>query len=371
MYQFSFYNPVRSHVGRGKYKEIATLAKGSRVFLMSDPIISKMPYFEECKALLGSRCVAIFTEVAPNPECDTVNAAIKIAKDSNADCIVAIGGGSTLDCGKAVAAMVKSTEPAEAYVNGSAKLDKGRLELILCPTTAGTGSEVTNVAVITDTKIFKKTALVSDYFYGDIAVIDPSLTATMPRKVAASSGFDAMCHAVECYWNKVATPVSDSIALYAMKLICNNLTQACDGNDDAREEMVVASYMAGMAFNQTRTTICHAASYYLTARFGIDHGTACTFTLIPFLKFNCKDPAVKAKFDVVGAFCGVKDSDGFIKKLEEMYDYLELPKHLSQYKVEEKDLKDITQECVNVGSSKLNACDASYDDVYAILKEIL
>lgn len=369
MYDFLFFNSVKTAVGRGKYRDIHNLASGSRIMLISDRIISTMPFYEEIKQILGERFVCEYIDVIPNPECSNIDDAVRLAKGWNANCIIGIGGGSVLDASKMTAMLLGSEGAAKDYVSGSRKLGDKRVFLVLCPTTAGTGSEVTNIAVITDRSTCKKVPLAGDVLLADYAVVDPCLTSTMPPKIAALTGFDALCHAFESYWSLASTPVSDALALSAIKAILGNLENAYRGDDNAKEEMVIASYMAGLAFNQTRTNICHANSYYLTARYGIDHGTACAITLIPFLRYNYE--GIKEKLDIVGRFCGYSDGKELSDAISSLYNSVGMPRSLRQFGVKKQELPLIAKEALAVGSSRLNARVVTEEDMRQILYDIV
>ena len=169
----------------------------------------------------------------------------------------------------------------EDYIVGGKKLENKRCFLICVPTTAGTGSEVSNVGVFTDHKAHTKRPWVSFDFLPDIALLDPVMTYSLPPRVTVATGLDALCHAVESYWCRATNPITKSAAIMSAKLVLENLMTAFNEpkNVEARTNMCVASLLGGLAMGQTRTTACHGISYGLTTNFGIDHGTACALTL--------------------------------------------------------------------------------------------
>ena len=369
MDSFRFSNPVKVFVGRGNYQHVGEYTSSDRIMLISDPVISSLLFYSEIKDLLGGRILCEFTGIIPNPECETVDSAVELAREHQIDCIIAIGGGSTMDAAKVVAAISPGEGNVNDYITGARQFGKERTSLILMPTTAGTGSEVTNIAVITNRTLGKKIPLGNDLLFGDIAIIDSCLTETLPPKIVASSGFDALCHAIEAYWNRLSTPISDALALSAMKSVIANLNSAYSGNEVAKEQMGIASCLAGMAFNQTRTTVCHAISYRLTAVFGIEHGTACTITLVPFMKYNLD--LMRQKFDFAGAYCGVGNAEGLIATVDDLYRQVKMQQHLSAFGITEKDIPLLTTEALAVASTKNNPREVTYEALISILSQLI
>ncbi len=368
MYYFSFHNPVTACVGRGRSEEIESYCLGQRVLLLSDAVVSTLPQYQKIKGLLGDKVAAEYTGILPNPESGMVDQILQLLDRANVDCVIGIGGGSTLDTAKLVASIAGENVPVEEYLNGMA-LPRRKMPLVLMPTTSGTGSEVTNIAVITSGATHKKVALANDVLYCDIAVIDPELTATVPAKVTASTGFDALCHALEALWSTNATPPSDALAAGAIGRITANLEQACAGAPNAREEMAVASYLAGLAFNQTRTNACHANSYYLTTNYHVDHGSACAVTIIPFLKYNLS--AVREKVDGVARQCGFTDGERLILELERIHRNVGLKERLSDYGVTAGDIEPMVDAILANQTSFLNPAPITRESMSRFLTDLL
>jgi alcohol dehydrogenase len=209
--------------------------------------------------------VGEFAGIRPNPTKENVADCAAFLRDAQAEVVVALGGGSVLDCAKAAA-------------NG--------LPLLALPTTAGTGSEVTCISVVSDDAAGSKAPLSSPGFYPQIALVDPELTYTCPRKVTAESGMDALSHAIEALWSVHRSPASDALALAAAHKILGALEAACENNTAARMAMSEGSLLAGLAFSQAKTAGSHACSFPLTVRYGLSHGAACAFTLAAFMRLN-------------------------------------------------------------------------------------
>ncbi|MGN1392544.1 MAG: iron-containing alcohol dehydrogenase family protein [Succinivibrionaceae bacterium] len=232
----------------------------------------------------------VFYKVSPNPDFFECQECVNIIKEKQCDFIIAIGGGSVLDCAKAAAAFSTSSIKVESYCESNTQLPTKSLPLIAIPTTAGTGSEVTNVVVLSSSEHKIKKPFSSDVFYPKIALVDPTLTYTMSPVVTACSGLDVFCHALEAYWHVNHYPIGDSLAIHALKLVLLYLPIAYKEpkNALAREKMAEASLIAGLSFAIQKTTSAHACSYPLTNIYHIPHGEACALTIDYFLRINGK-----------------------------------------------------------------------------------
>lgn len=228
--------------------------------------------------------VIIFSDVKPNPELKAIDAAVTELRLSKISNIVAIGGGSVIDTAKAFALALK-TDLAEPLRENLIKNEKqnwsNRVPLIAIPTTSGTGSEVTPFATIWDADTNKKFSLNTDLLYPDIAILDPTLTQSLPAELTLYTGLDAVSHALESLWNKNKNSESEKLAIHALTLISNSFTELMNDltNLKFRREMQLGSTYAGLAISHTRTAIAHSISYPLTSHFGVPHGLACSFTL--------------------------------------------------------------------------------------------
>lgn len=374
MSDFKFYNPVRIIYGRGKAEEIASICKGNNIFIITGPVTSQMPFFEKLKQTLGNRYVGAFNKVQPNPECDTAEEVVELVKSCGADYIIGVGGGSSMDTAKIVAAAVAEGRNVIEYFSGRCQPCR-RLPLLLMPTTSGSGSEVTNVSVMSGKLegmgMRVKKPIVSDYLYPDIAVVDPALTDTMPPRLTAITGFDAYCHAIEAYWATSSNPLSDTYALHAIKLIIKNLAIAYQNPDDqtARDNMSLASLMAGVAFSQTRTTVLHANSYYLTEKYKIEHGAACAILLVPFIKKNME--AVSEKLNLLAQWCGFKDAYQLADATEVLYNACGMPTKLSSYGVNADDLEVIAEEALKQPITSLNPVKVTKEMLIDMMFKVL
>ncbi|MFJ5760645.1 iron-containing alcohol dehydrogenase [Neobacillus sp. NPDC093182] len=230
----------------------------------------------------------IFAEVEPNPTMEAVHQGRKVYFQHNCTGIVAIGGGSSLDAAKAIAVASVNEGDVNQYGRGK-KTIKGPLPpTIMIPTTAGTGSEVTNVAVITDTRQKRKFVLASTYLIPTCAFVDPVMTYSLPPKLIAATGMDALVHSIESYVNNRAQPISDALALEAIKMLRKYLPKsyADPTNEEAKAQVLLASTIAGLSFSMSGTALVHSLSHPMTAWFEVPHGLANAIILPYVMEFN-------------------------------------------------------------------------------------
>ncbi len=281
---WTYTQPVEIIFKTGGLDELDALcaARGYRTgLLVCDPFFVGSGLAERTLAASGGRLITVYSGVTPNPRTTEVDACAALLRESGADFAVALGGGSAIDCAKAACAVAGAAVPVTAYHTGGVALPSNGLPLIAIPTTAGTGSEVTGVAVLTDPDKRVKAPLGHPNLFPKIALIDPALTVSLPPLVTASSGLDALSHALEGFWSRGHQPVCDAVALAAARLVFEWLPRAYENGADilAREKMCEASILAGLTFALPKTAAAHAISYPLTNVYGIPHGEACAFTL--------------------------------------------------------------------------------------------
>ena len=231
--------------------------------------------------------VTVYDRVQPDPHERLVREALQVARDGNCDMVIGLGGGSSLDVAKLVAVLINSEQDLQELY-GIGKVIGQRLPLVNIPTTAGTGSEVTNISILT-TNDDSKMGIVSPQLYGDLVLLDAQLTLGLPTVHTAAAGIDAMVHAIEAYTSKhKKNPLSDALAREALRLISCHLVAACrDGNNrEARENVLLGAMLAGQAFANSPVAAVHALAYPLGARHHIPHGLSNALMLIPVLQFN-------------------------------------------------------------------------------------
>lgn len=290
---WDYLQPVKIHFGKGRVKEIKEIARElgcERGLLVAGPFFFKSGLAEKVIKESEGMIVASFGDVSPNPDVVEVDACAEVIRQKNIGFVVALGGGSPMDCAKAAASVALTSDSIRKYHGTGVAMPEKHLPLIAVPTTAGTGSEVTCVAVLSDHELGKKGPIVSNGFYPSIAMIDPELTYTLPPRITASTGIDVLCHALEGFWSKGHQPVCDALALHACEIVFKYLRRAYKDPQDkeARAKMAEASVIAGLAFTLPKTTSSHACSFPLTNLYHIPHGEACGLTLDCFARINAE-----------------------------------------------------------------------------------
>lgn len=369
---FSFYMPTQLIFDNGAANNLHQYVKGTSLLVVSDPFLFNNGTAERIARATGIAKVAYFSEVEPNPSCQTIDRAAAVARENKVDVVIGLGGGSAMDASKMVACLVDNPGSIfDYYSTGNSQLAPRKAQLICIPSTAGTGSEVTNIGVYTNKESGIKMPFATPYFWPDIALIDPELTYTLPTMISATTGMDAFCHAIEAYWSINANPISDAISVSVLKLILENIEIACKDpqNIEARKNMALASVMAGISFSQTKTTAIHAVSFPLTTDFGASHGLACCITLPAFTKFVY--PGNQAKLDYLMNILGYENIDVFVEAIKTIMTNIGLPVHLSALKVEEKDLSHIVEVSMKAPLINFTPVKVTEENLFALLKSIL
>jgi alcohol dehydrogenase class IV len=292
MSQFSFETAPKIHCEQGGANRLGELAKSlgiTRAFLVTDAGLIKAGLLDEALASMASAGLTakVFSEVLADPPELSVQAAVDAARAVGADGVVGFGGGSSMDTAKLVALLARTPQSLPSiYGIGLAK--GPRLPLIQVPTTAGTGSEVTPISILT-TPSHEKKGIVSPLLYPDVALLDGRLTLGLPPAVTAMTGVDAMVHAIEAFSTRLKkNPLSDALAIKALQLLYANLLPAVNDGRDAnvRENMLLGSLFAGMAFANAPVGAVHALAYPLGGHYGLPHGLTNSLVLLPVLEFN-------------------------------------------------------------------------------------
>lgn len=288
---WNYAQPVRIKFGNGILKqlgaEIDTLKGTNGLLVTSRSFVSRGMAADIC-ASSGGRLKQVYGKVSANPDVKECDECARLLREGKCDFVVALGGGSVMDCAKAAATLALTDESVTAYLGTGKAVPQPHLPLIAIPTTAGTGSEITCVSVLSDHEHGIKSPINSDGFYPAVALVDPELTLTVSPYMTACTGFDVLCHAIEAYWSIHHQPICDALAIHAARLVMKHLLHTFQHPDDlaSREMMAEASVTAGLAFTLPKTTSAHACSYPLTNLLGIPHGEACALTIAHFLRFN-------------------------------------------------------------------------------------
>lgn len=285
--------PVKISFGRGKRYEIDKYINeigGTGVLVSSKSLVQNGTAADIVQAAAG-KITAVFSDVRPNPTTENTDRCAELIRSSGASFTVALGGGSVMDCCKAASAIALGGGKISEYYSGARQFTPAEsVPMIAMPTTSGTASEVTNIAVLTDEDKNVKEPINHEIMYPAAAVVDPELTLTVPAQVTASTGLDVLSHAIESYWSTLAQPVCRACSVHSARLVFAWLEKAYNNPGDitAREKMAEASIVAGVAFSHPRTTASHACSFPLTNIYHVPHGEACAMTLDYFIKYNAQ-----------------------------------------------------------------------------------
>lgn len=378
---YSYYMPTKILFETNGLKKIGELLGKEDLksaLIVTDKGIVNAGLLEDLKDSLNKSNITyhIFDSVEPNPRASTIRRGLEFQKDHDNDVVIGIGGGSSIDTAKAIAAMATNAGDILDY-EGVGKIVNNPLPIVAVPTTAGTGSEVTASTVITDEKTLFKAAIVSEKLFPKLAILDASLTLKCPPHITSSTGMDALTHALESYVSKQGNPISKSIALHAITLITENLSRAYFyGSDiESRARMLEASMLAGLAFSQTRLGNVHAISQSFGGVFDVPHGIA-NATLLPFiLKFNlpaCIEEMVEvAKAMKIDVNIGDKlqIAEKVIEKVIEWNELYDIPDNTRALGVKLEEIEKLINDSMRSGNILVNPRLTTAKDVEQIIRE--
>ena len=310
--------------------------------------------------------------VAADPTVASVQAVIDTLTTERPDWIIAMGGGSVLDTAKAAAVLAGNPGDFVKYLRGQLQIEAPGIPLIAVPTTAGSGSEVTPYASITDSQNMRKISLTHDYLYPKYAVLDPSLTLSLTRRQTAISGMDGLSHAIEAYWSNRSTSVTNAYALVAANLMLNALPNAYRNSDDinARQTAMEGSMLAGLAISNARTTAVHAISYPMTVHFHVPHGLACAMLLPPMIRYNAG--AMKAdKEQRLLDPMGLNSMDQLAEAVGHLQQQLDLPVKLRDLGLRRAHISTIIENGFRPDRMSNNPKQITAEQLAALLESIL
>jgi alcohol dehydrogenase class IV len=381
--KFNFYSTHSILVERGGSCQLAKIIGergGSSVLIVTDPGVIAAGLLDAVISKFKSLKIRfeIFSDVQADPPVSVIDQAIEAAQRYRSDYIVGFGGGSSMDVAKLVALLALGNERLED-IYGIDKVSGPRLPLILVPTTAGTGSEVTKSSVVTVSESEKKGVL-SPFLLPDIALLDAELTLGLPPQVTAATGVDAMVHAIEAYTTKhLKNPVSDCLAKEALRLLSGNLHEAVfsGSNIVARENMLLGACLAGMAFTNAPVAGVHALAYPIGARFHVPHGLSNSLVLAPVMRFNLG--VAHSMYSELGAIVTPNASGSSIERASQLVDYLSelpgvlgLPQRLSQVGISESDLNQLADDAMLQTRLLMNSPkEITRHDAFEIYSEVL
>ncbi|HBZ88011.1 lactaldehyde reductase [Sharpea azabuensis] len=374
-------NTVSYH-GKGAIEEIPNIIKTAgykKIFVSTDNGLVKAGVSSLVTDLLEKNDIpyALFSDVKPNPTIENVQAGVKAFKESGADAIVAIGGGSAQDTAKAIGIIITNPEFADVKsLEGVAPTKNHAVPTIAVPTTAGTAAEVTINYVITDTEKERKFVCVDEHDIPMYAVVDPQMMMSMPEALTASTGMDALTHAIEGYTTKAAWEMTDMFHLEAIKLIAENLRGAVKKDPKAKENMALAQYVAGMGFSNVGLGIAHSIAHTFSAHYDTPHGVACAVMLPVVMEFNKEYTG--EKFREIARAMGVKGVDEMsqeeyrqaaIDAVKQLGKDVGIPDYINGLK--EEDVEQLAKDSAADACAPGNPRDATMDDFRALIRKVM
>lgn len=374
---FKYFLPVNIEFGSGKVAKAGELTKpyGKKALIVTGHSSAKKSgLYDKVKDSLKAEGIdsVLFDKVAQNPLTTTAAEGAAFAKDNGCDVVVAIGGGSIMDCAKAIAFLAVNDGDVSDYIFGKKASDTA-LPIILIPTTCGTGSEGNGFAVLTNPDNGDKKSLRCNAIVAKVSIVDPECMMTMPKYVLASVGFDALCHNMEAYTSKIAQPFTDALSLYAVDLIAHNLVDVYKGtgSKESWEKITLASTIGGMVINTAGVTLAHGMEHPASGLKDIVHGkglAALTPTII-----ESSYQGAPEKFAKLAKLFGGEKAEDLAGKVRELLEDIELTCTLSDLGIEEKDIPWMTENCMKVSAPSIanNPVVFSQEEIAEIYKKAL
>ena len=372
-----------SYHGSGAIKEIATEIKArafKKALVASDPDLIKFGVTKKVTDILDKENIPyeIFSDIKPNPTIDNVQHGVKVFKECGADCIVAIGGGSSMDTAKAIGIIINNPEFADVKsLEGVAPTKNKAVPIIAVPTTAGTAAEVTINYVITDAEKDRKMVCVDVHDIPVVAVVDPDMMSTMPKGLTAATGMDALTHAIEGYITKGAWALSDMFHLKAIEIISQSLRGAVENTKEGREGMALGQYVAGMGFSNVGLGIVHSMAHPLGALYDTPHGVANAIILPTVMEYNA--PATGDKYKYIAKAMGVEGTENMtveeyrkaaIDAVKKLSKDVGIPADLKEI-VKREDLDFLSESAFADACRPGNPRDTSVAEIKALYESLL
>lgn len=374
---FKYFLPVNIEFGSGKVAKAGELTKpyGKKALIVTGHSSAKKSgLYDKVKDSLKAEGIdsVLFDKVAQNPLTTTAAEGAVFAKENGCDVVVAIGGGSIMDCAKAIAFLTVNNGDVSDYIFGKKASDTA-LPIILIPTTCGTGSEGNGFAVLTNPDNGDKKSLRCNAIVAKVSIVDPECMMTMPKHVLASVGFDALCHNMEAYTSKIAQPFTDALSLYAADLIANNLVDVYKGtgSKESWEKITLASTIGGMVINTAGVTLAHGMEHPASGLKDIVHGkglAALTPTII-----EASYQGAPEKFAKLAKLFGGENAEDLAGKVRELLEDIELTCTLSDLGIEEKAIPWMAENCMKVSAPSIanNPVVFSQEEIAEIYKKAL
>lgn len=380
---YKFFMPAISLMGADCLKDAGDQVGElgfKKALIVTDKVLGQIGIVKKVTDVLDNKNIeyAIYDETKPNPTVKNVNDGLALLKEKECDFVISLGGGSAHDCAKGIALLATNGGEIKDY-EGVDKSKKPQLPMVGINTTAGTGSEMTLFAIITDEERHIKMALVDKHLTPIIAVNDPMLMLAMPKSLTAATGMDALTHAIEAYVSTSATPITDACAEKAIELISNYLVNAVENGQDveARDMMAYAEYLAGMAFNNASLGYVHAMAHQLGGFYNLPHGV-CNAILLPHVQeYNKSTSASRlAKIAKImgGNIEGLTDEQGAdlcIDMIKSLLQTIGIPEGLGVLGVKESDFETLATNALNDACSLTNPRKGNLEEVIAIFKKAM
>ncbi len=372
-----------SYHGAGAIKEIATEAKGrgfKKAFVCSDPDLVKFGVTKKVLDVLEGADLAyeLYSNIKPNPTIENVQTGVEAFKKSEADYIIAIGGGSSMDTAKAIGIIINNPDFADVVsLEGVAPTTKAAVPTFAVPTTAGTAAEVTINYVITDTEKNRKMVCVDPHDIPVVAFIDPDMMSSMPKGLTAATGMDALTHAIEGFTTKAAWEMTDMMHLKAIEIISNSLRGAVENTPEGREGMALGQYIAGMGFSNVGLGIVHSMAHPLGAVYDTPHGVANAIILPTVMEYNAE--ATGDKYKYIAAAMGVEGTENMsveeyrkaaVDAVKKLSQDVGIPADLKEI-VHPKDLDFLAQSAYDDACRPGNPRDTSVEEIKELYKSLM
>ena len=373
----------RSYHGKGAIQEIAgeVTSRGlKKALLCTDPDLLKFGVTKKVTDVLDAAGLAyqVYSEIKPNPTIENVKDGVEAAKAAQADYIIAIGGGSSMDTAKAIGIIVTNPEFADVRsLEGTADTKNPCLPIIAVPTTAGTAAEVTINYVITDVEKNRKFVCVDPHDIPVVAIVDPDMMASMPKGLTAATGMDALTHAIEGYITKGAWELSDMFHLKAIEIIAKSLRGAVENTPEGREGMALGQYIAGMGFSNVGLGIVHSMAHGLSALYDTPHGVACAIILPTGLEYN--KPVAGKRYRAIGKAMQVpgidnmtdeEAADATIAAVKQLSLDVGIPQNLNGI-LKEEDVAFLSQSAYADACCPGNPRDTSVEEIKELYRSLL
>ena len=372
-----------SYHGSGAIREIAGVVKGrgfKKCFVCSDPDLIKFGVTKKVTDVLDNASIPydIYSEIKPNPTIENVQTGVSAFRASGADCIIAIGGGSSMDTAKAIGIIIENPEFEDVVsLEGVAPTKNKCVPIIAVPTTAGTAAEVTINYVITDAAKNRKMVCVDPKDIPIIAVVDPDMMSTMPKGLTAATGMDALTHAIEGYITKGAWELSDMFHIKAIEIIAKNLRGAVENTPEGRTEMALGQYIAGMGFSNVGLGLVHSMAHPLGAVYDTPHGVANAIILPTVMEYNA--PATGEKYRDIAKAMGVENVDAMsledarkaaVDAVRKLSEDVGIPADLKEI-VKEEDVDFLAQSAYADACRPGNPRDTSVEEIKALYRALM